>query len=83
MSSSIDELSPELCAWGGLGVAKVTQIIVDRQGNVASVRVVKPVGLGLDENTVNIIRTRKFHPATRQGVPVAVKLLVKTDFRLF
>jgi TonB family protein len=61
----------------------VTQIIVDRQGNVASVRVVKPVGLGLDENAVKVIRTWKFHPAIREGVPVAVRLYVSTSFRLF
>ena len=49
----------------------------------ASVRVVKPLGLGLDENAVKVIRTWKFHPAIREGAPVAVRLLVKTSFRLF
>jgi len=37
------------------------------------VKVVKPVGLGLDENTADTVRTWKFHPAIREGVPVNVR----------
>jgi len=61
----------------------VVQIVVNQLGDVESVRVVKPLGLGLDENAVKVIRTWKFHPAIREGAPVAVRLLVKTSFRLF
>ena len=43
----------------------VVQIVVNQLGDVESVRVVKPLGLGLDENAVNTVRTWKFHPAIR------------------
>jgi len=40
------------------------------------VKVVKPVGLGLDENAADTVRTWKFHPAIREGVPVNVSTYV-------
>lgn len=61
----------------------VVQIVVSQLGDVKSVQVVKPLGLGLDENAVNTVRTWKFHPATREGVPVAVRMLVEISYRLF
>jgi len=45
--------------------------------------VFKPLGLGLDESAVNTVRTWKFHPAIREGVPVAVRMLVETSFRIY
>ena len=60
------------------------QIVVDVQGNVdRDVRVVKSLGLGLDEKAVETVRTWKFKPAMRNGVPVAVRLVVAFTFRLF
>lgn len=59
----------------------VLWIVVDAQGNVGNVRVVKPLGLGLDEKAVETLRTWKFRPATRNGVPVPVS--VEVTFRLF
>ena len=62
----------------------VLWIIVDAQGNVNSdVRVVKPLGLGLDEKAVETVRTWKFKPAMRNGVPVPVRVIVEVSFRLF
>jgi TonB family protein len=62
----------------------VLWIIVDAQGNVNSdVRVVKPLGLGLDEKAVETVRTWKFKPAMRNGTPVPVRVIVEVSFRLF
>jgi len=61
----------------------VIQIIVNKLGEVVNVRVVKPVGLGLDENAVNTVRNWKFRPAMREGVPVNVRMLVEISFRLY
>jgi len=61
----------------------VVQIIVNSLGDVVNVRVVKPVGLGLDENGVNTVRTWKFRPAIREGVPVNVRMLVEISFRIY
>ncbi len=61
----------------------VVQIIVDAVGNVRDVRIVKPLGLGLDEKAVEAIRTWRFKASIRNGVPVNVRMLVEVSFRLF
>jgi periplasmic protein TonB len=61
----------------------VLQIIVDQAGAVRDVQVVKHLGLGLDEKAEETVKTWKFKPATRNGTPVAVRVLVEVSFRLF
>jgi protein TonB len=61
----------------------VLYIVVDAQGNVTDARVVKPLGLGLDEKALETVRTWKFKAGMRNGVPVAVRVMVEVSFRLF
>ncbi|MGH9325724.1 MAG: energy transducer TonB [Terriglobia bacterium] len=60
----------------------VLSIVVDSQGMVHNIQVVKPLGLGLDQEAVKTVRTWKFKPGTRNGAPVAVQMLVEVTFRL-
>lgn len=60
----------------------VLEIVVQADGSVTGVRVVKPAGLGLDQSAEKTIRTWKFKPGTRSGVPVPVRMLVDVTFRL-
>ncbi len=58
-------------------------IVIGTQGNVTAVKQTSdPLGAGLDESAVATVRTWKFEPAKRNGVPVAVKMLVKITFKL-
>jgi periplasmic protein TonB len=61
----------------------VLMIVVDAQGNVIECHVVRPLGLGLDEKAVETVKTWRFKPSTRNGVPVAVRCTVEVSFRLF
>jgi periplasmic protein TonB len=61
----------------------VLWIVVDAQGNVTDERVVKPLGLGLDEKAIETVKTWKFKPALRNGAPVPVRVMVEVSFRLF
>lgn len=61
----------------------VLYIVVDSAGNVTEIRVVRPLGLGLDEKAVDTVRTWKFKPGMRNSVPVPVRVLVEVQFRLF
>jgi periplasmic protein TonB len=61
----------------------VLWIVVDPAGNVTECRVVKPLGLGLDEKAVETVKTWKFKPALKNGAPVNVKVSVEVSFRLF
>jgi TonB family protein len=62
--------------------AVVLWIVVDSQGNVTDARLAKPLGLGLDEKALETVRTWKFKPALRNGVPVSVRATVEVSFRL-
>ena len=61
----------------------VVLIIVDTQGSVTDARVVKPLGLGLDEKALDTVRTWKFKPGMRNGIPVPVRVMIEVSFRLF
>jgi protein TonB len=58
-------------------------LIVDEQGNPSHVRVLRGVGLGLDEKAVEAVRQYKFRPATKDGKPVKVELSVDVRFEIF
>jgi len=59
-------------------------IVVDSQGNVTDARETsKPLGGGLDEKAIETVKTWKFKPATRDGVPIPVRVIVEVTFRLF
>ncbi len=61
----------------------VLWIVVDTQGKVIDPKVVRPLGLGLDEKALETVRTWKFKPALRNGSPVPVRVIVEVSFRLF
>jgi TonB family protein len=56
-------------------------LIVAKGGEVREVRVERPLGLGLDENAVENVRSWKFHPGTKDGSPVDVRVNGEVFFR--
>lgn len=65
------------------GVVKLS-IVVDVQGNVSDVRETsEPLGEGLDQSAIDTVKTWRFTPATRNGVPIAVRVNVQISFRLY
>jgi len=61
----------------------VVGLIVDAQGNPQRVRVVRPLGMGLDEKAIEAVRQYKFKPAMYQGHPVAVEIDIEVNFRIY
>jgi protein TonB len=61
----------------------LVSLIVDAQGNPQRVRVIRPLGMGLDEKAVEAVRQYKFKPAYYQGHPVAVELNIEVNFRIY
>jgi len=59
-------------------------LIVDAQGNPQNPRVVRPLGMGLDEKALEAVRKYKFKPALKDGhIPVPVMITVEVNFRLY
>jgi len=59
------------------------RFVVDANGNVGDVTVVKSLDPSLDDTAVRTVRMWRFQPATRDGVPVAVQLGTEVSFRMF
>lgn len=60
----------------------VVSIVIDATGTVTDCKVVKPLGMGLDERAVETVKTWKFKPSLQNGLPVAVRVMVEVGFRL-
>ncbi len=56
---------------------------VDEEGKPSHVRVVRGVGMGLDEKAVEAVRQYKFKPALQNGKPVKVDLYIDVNFQIF
>jgi TonB family protein len=60
----------------------VLMIIVDDKGLPQNIRVVRPLGLGLDEKAIEAVQKWRFRPAMKDGRPVKVEATVEVNFRL-
>jgi TonB family protein len=63
------------------GVVAV-QLIVDSQGFPQDVRVVRQLGMGLDQEAIAAVKQYRFRPAMYEGHPVSVQMVIDVDFRL-
>jgi TonB family protein len=61
----------------------VVELVVDAQGNPQRVRVIRLLGMGLDEKAVEAVRQYKFKPAQYQGKAVPVDISVEVNFRIY
>jgi len=59
-------------------------VIIDAQGKPQNPRVVRPIGMGLDEKALEAVKKYKFKPAMKDGkTPVPVMITVEVNFRLY
>ena len=61
----------------------VLWLIVDPDGKPRDLRVMRSLGMGLDEKAIEAVRTWRFDPARKDGQPVAVQINVEVSFRLY
>ena len=60
------------------------QMIVDAHGNPQNPRVIRPLGMGLDEKALEAVRKYRFKPAVKDGkTPVPVMITVEVNFHLY
>lgn len=57
--------------------------VIDETGHTVKTRIVRPLGVGLDDKAVAAVSRWSFHPATRDGQPVPVQINVEVNFRLY
>ena len=60
----------------------VLDAVIDAEGRVASVKVLRGLPLGLTEAAQEAVREWRFEPATLHGAPVAVEFVLAVRFSL-
>jgi len=60
----------------------VLYVVVDAKGVPQNVRVVRAIGLGLDEKAIEAVNKWRFKPGLKDGAPVAVAATIEVNFRL-
>jgi TonB family protein len=61
----------------------VLQIVVNKKGDVVRVRLVRALGMGLDQNAMEGVERWRFAPAMRNGQPVPVAINIEVAFNLY
>lgn len=64
------------------GVALVSAVI-DEKGAPTDVKVVRSLGMGLDEKAIESVYKSRFRPAMKDGAPVAAQVTIEVNFRLY
>jgi periplasmic protein TonB len=64
------------------GVCMIS-VIVDARGFPRNPRVVRSLGMGLDEKALEAVQKYRFKPAMKNGKPVAAMISVEVNFRLY
>jgi TonB family protein len=57
-------------------------VVVDEHGNPRDLKVVRPLGLGLDQKAIEAVEKWKFSPGKKDGKPVPVQATIEVNFRL-
>ncbi len=60
----------------------VLTAIVDIDGKAKNIKVIRPLGLGLDEKAIEAIVKWRFRPGMKDGKPVATYASIEVNFRL-
>jgi TonB family protein len=75
------EFTKEARMAGHQGVC-IVSLIVDAQGRPQEIKVLRALGMGLDEKAVEAVGKYRFKPAVKNGEPVPVRVAVEVNFRL-
>lgn len=60
----------------------VLSAIVDQKGKVQRPQIVRALGMGLDEQAIEAMKSWKFEPGMRDGKPVNIEMLLEVAFNL-
>jgi TonB family protein len=64
----------------GYKATVIISLIVEKDGVPSHLQILRPAGLGLDEQAIAAVRQYIFNPATQKGRPVPVDLNIEVNF---
>ena len=77
----VDPTYPELAKQAGVSGIVILECVIDREGRIADVRVLKGHAL-LNRAAVDAVREWTYRPSLRNGVPVPVVMTVTVRFEM-
>lgn len=80
-TSRVDPIYPPDALRDGFEGLVVLEASIDDRGKVGDLEVVRGLGHGFEEAAIAAVRRWRFHPATRNGHPLAVRLMIPILFR--
>jgi periplasmic protein TonB len=60
----------------------VIALVVDEKGNPRDIRVVRPLGMGLDQKAIEAVEKWRFRPGQKDGKAVPTQATIEVSFRL-
>lgn len=63
--------------------AVMIDAVIGTDGRVHNARIVRALGMGLDEKAMQIVKLWKFDPGKKDGAPVPVAMTLEIDFNLY
>lgn len=72
---------PDTASRDGVEAIVDVEVSIDAAGEVAAAEIVRWAGAGLDEAALSTVRQLHFRPAERDGVAVALRVLLRYNFR--
>ena len=73
---------PDFARRAGVQGRVILQFVVDEDGTVSAVEVLRGIGAGCDEEAVRVLRNTRFTPGRQRGRAVKVKMTLPISFRL-
>jgi protein TonB len=78
----VDPDYPEIARKGKVAGVVIVEAIIDANGNVDQVKVIKGLPMGLSDAAVSAVKRWKFKPGTLNGQPVPVIFNLTVNFKL-
>ncbi|PYQ30087.1 MAG: hypothetical protein DMF56_10210 [Acidobacteria bacterium] len=73
---------PEVARKARISGIVIVECVIDKNGNVRDVKVLKPLPFGLDQAAAEAVEKWKFKPGTLNGQPVDVIFNLTVNFKL-
>jgi TonB family protein len=75
--------APRKHPFGRFSAVSLLSLVVDAEGRPQDICLKKSAGYGLDVKAFEAAAKYRFHPAEKDGVPVAVRISIEVNFRTF
>lgn len=63
--------------------AVILKLVVNEEGLPTNIRIIKPLGLGLDEKAIGAVREWRFKPAEKDGRPIPMEIATQVEFHMY